>query len=305
MERKNCNMLKNPFPGNIKHIAIVSLAGKPKKEAVSATCKLLKELGIRITVMPNVFAPEHGPQLPSGCELRISDLHRALKDKSVDLILCSRGGHGSAHLLDKVDWALLKKRNIPVLGYSDITTFHLAMFAKKAGTAISSPMPFELPRALKHPLTWDSLHHSFDDDSKKNFPLAEKFKINVIRRGKASGRIIPVNLTVLTTMLGTPYLPDFKGAVLLIEDLNEPVYKLDRYLTHLRLAGVLKDISALLFGNFRRCGNEKERKRIFAKFAEDVKGPVISGIPFGHIKRRLCLRFGSKVKIDNDKISYL
>ncbi|MFZ2654443.1 MAG: LD-carboxypeptidase [Victivallales bacterium] len=292
-------MIKNPFPKHIKHVAIVSLAGKPKREAISSTCKLLKGFGIRTTVMPNVFAPEPGEKLPSGCELRISDFNRALKDKSIDLILSSRGGYGSAQLLSKIDWALLKKRNIPVLGYSDITAFHLAMFAKKAGIAISSPMTSELPRALRHPLTWESLSSSFSPTSGKIFPLAEKFKLTMIKGGKASGKIIPVNLTVLTTMLGTPYLPDLKGAVLLVEDLCEPAYKLDRYLTHLQLAGVLKDISALLLGNFRRCGNEKERMRIFAKFAEDVDGPVISGIPFGHIKKRLCLRFGSVVSVSN------
>ncbi len=294
-------MTKNPFPENIKHVAIVSLAGKPKREAVSSTCKLLKGFGIRTSVMPNVFAPGLGEKLPPGCELRISDFNRALNDNSVDLILSSRGGYGSAQLLENIDWRLLKKRNLPVLGYSDISAFHLAMFAKKAGIAISSPMASELPRALRHSVTWNSLNSSLSPSSGKNFPFPEKFKLNIIKGGKAAGKIIPVNLTVLSTMLGTPYLPDFKGTVLLVEDLCEPVYKIDRYLTHLMLAGVLKDVAALLFGNFRRCGNEKGREKTFAEFADAVNGPVISGIPFGHVKRRLCLRFGAEVVIDNDK----
>ncbi len=296
-------MIKNPFPGDIRHIAVVSLAGKPKKDAIDSTRSLLKGFGIRMTAMPNVLAPEQGTKLPSNCELRISDFNAALKDKTVDLILASRGGYGSVQLLDMVDWQLLKKRNIPVLGYSDITAFHLAMFAKKAGIAVSSPMTSELPRALKHPLTWESLQSSFSPVSKKNFPLPENFKLNVIKGGKASGKIIPVNLCVLTSMIGTPYLPELNGTVLLVEDLCEPAYKLDRYLTHLHLAGILKDISALLLGNFRRCGNEKDRMKVFAKFAESVDGPVLSGIPFGHIKRRLCLRFGAEISIDNGKLS--
>ena len=294
-------MTKNPFPENIKHVAIVSLAGKPKREAVSSTCNLLKGFGIRTSVMPNVFAPGLAEKLPSGCELRISDFNRALNDNSVDLILSSRGGYGSAQLLENIDWRLLKKRNLPVLGYSDISAFHLAMFAKKAGIAISSPMASELPRALRHSLTWNSLNSSLSPSSGKIIPFPEKFKLNIIKGGKAAGKIIPVNLTVLSTMLGTPFLPDLKGAVLLVEDLCEPVYKIDRYLTQLRLAGVLKDVAALLFGNFRRCGNEKEREKTFAEFADAVNGPVISGIPFGHVKRRLCLRFGAEIEIDNDK----
>ncbi len=298
-------MIRNPFPVNIRHVAIVSLAGKPTKEAISSTRSLMKSFGIRTTVMPNVFAAESGEKLPSPCELRISDFNRALKDKSVDMIISSRGGYGSAQLLDKLDWPLLKKRNMPVLGYSDITAFHLAMFAKNAGMAISSPMTSELERALKHPLTWGTLHSSFDNDSGKAIPLAETFKMDVIRGGKTSGRIIPANLCVLTTMLGTKYQPDFKGTILLVEDLYEPVYKLDRYLTHLRLAGVLDGISGLLFGSFRRCGDDRERMKIFAKFADDVRGPVISGIPFGHIKRRLCLRFGARVEISNGRIIYI
>jgi muramoyltetrapeptide carboxypeptidase len=296
-------MIKNPFPKNIKHVAIVSLAGKPKREAITSTCKLFKTFAIRTTVMPNVFAKEQGEKLPSNCELRISDFNRALKDNSVDLILSSRGGHGSAHLLEKIDWQLLKKRNLPVLGYSDITALHLAMFAKTAGIAISSPMTSELPRALKHSLVWESLSSSLSPTSGNIFPHSGKYKLNIIKKGKASGKIVPVNLTVLTTMLGTRYAPDLKGSILLIEDICEPAYKIDRYLTHLQLAGVLKDISALLLGNFRRCGNEKERIEIFARFAEEINGPVISGIPFGHIKCRLCLRFGAELEIDNDKIS--
>ncbi|MFA6294652.1 MAG: LD-carboxypeptidase [Victivallales bacterium] len=293
-------MIKNPFPENIGHVAIVSLAGKPKREAVASTSRLLKGFGIRTSVMPNVFAPGSGEKLPAGCELRISDFNMALNDNSVDLILSSRGGYGSAQLLDNIDWRLLKEKNLPVLGYSDITAFHLAMFAKKAGIAISSPMASELPIALKHTLTWESLSSSLSPSSEKIFPLPEKFKLKTLRGGKAAGKIIPVNLTVLASMLGTPYLPDFKGAVLLVEDLCEPVYKIDRYLTHLRLAGVLKELSALLFGNFRRCGNEREREKTFAEFADAVNGPVISGIPFGHVKRRLCLRFGAEVVIDSD-----
>jgi muramoyltetrapeptide carboxypeptidase len=295
-------MIKNPFHENIRHIAIVSIAGRPKREAIASTCKLLKSFGIRTTVMQNVFAPAQGEKLPSACELRISDFNGALRDNSVDLILSSRGGYGSAQILDKIDWALLKKRDLPVLGYSDISAFHLAMLARGAGIAISSPMSSELPRALLHPLTWESLSSSISPTSGKIFPLPGKLKLNIIKSGKAGGKIIPVNLTVLTTMLGTPYVPDLTGTVLLIEDLCEPVYKIDRYLTHLQLAGVLKNISALLIGNFRRCGNEKERLKVFAKFAEKVNGPVISGIPFGHIKRRLCIRFGTEVEIDNGKI---
>lgn len=295
-------MIKNPFPENIRHIAVVSLAGKPKREAVTSTCKLLKGFGIRTTVMPNVFAMEQGHRLPSPCELRISDFNRALNDISVDLILSSRGGYGSAQLLDRIDWRLLKKRNLPVLGYSDITALHLAMFARGAGIAISSPMASELPRAFRHSITWESLHSSLSPTSGKIFPFPEKFMLKTIKGGKASGRIIPVNLTVLTTMLGTPYLPDFRRTVLLLEDLCEPVYKLDRYLTHLQLSGILKDASALLLGNFRRCGNERDRLNVFAKFADAVNGPVIAGIPFGHIKRRLCLRFGAEIEIDNSKI---
>jgi muramoyltetrapeptide carboxypeptidase len=298
-------MIKNPFHENIRHIAIVSIAGRPKREAISSTCKLLKSFGIRTTVMQNVFAPAQGDKLPSACECRISDFNSALRDNSVDLILSSRGGYGSAQILDKIDWTLLKKRNLPVLGYSDISAFHLAMFARGAGIAISSPMCSELPNAIKHPLVWDSLSSSISPTSGKIFPLPEKIKLNIIKNGKAAGKIIPVNLTVLTTMIGTPYIPDLTGTVLLIEDLCEPVYKIDRYLTHLQLAGVLKNISALLIGNFRRCGNEKERLKVFAKFAEKVNGPVISGIPFGHIKRRLCFRFGTEVEIDNNKILVL
>lgn len=303
MKRKQ---VYNPFPKNIRHIAIVSPAGEPQKEAVYSACEKMGELGIKTTIMPNVFAPSKGKSLPSSVELRVSDIHECWKDPSIDLILSARGGYGSVRILESLNWDLLRKRKIPFLGYSDITALHLAMFGKNVGIPISSPVAAEFPTAIEDSFTANSLCRALQS-SAELCPLIipRNFDIIIIKSMEGEGKIIPVNLSVFTSLIGTPYFPELEGSILLIEDINEPVYKIDRCLSQLKYGGFFSKCSGLLFGKFRRCGSEKDREKIFAEFAEFVNGPVISGIPFGHCFPRICLRFGTGIKISSDGTIFL
>lgn len=291
----------NPFPENIRHIAIVSPAGEPQKSAVYNACGKIDEMGIRSTIMPNVFARSKGKSLPSSIESRVSDIHECWKDSSIDLILSARGGYGSARILESLDWDLLRRRKVPFLGYSDITALHLAMLRKNVGIPVSSPVAAEFSAAIEDEFTANSLYRAllFSTDL---YPLIMPLKsdIRIIKRMETEGKVLPVNLTVLTSLMGTPCFPELEGCILLIEDINEPVYKIDRCLTQLKSGGVLSKCSGLLFGNFRRCGNKKDKEKIFAEFAEFVNGPVISGIPFGHCFPRISLCFGTKIKISSN-----
>jgi len=116
--------------------------------------------------------------------------------------------------------------------------------------------------------------------------------------GQAKGRLVPVTLSVLCSLLGTKYLPDFNGAVLVVEDVNEAPYRIDSYLNQLRLSGVLGGLSALVFGDFKNCGDESEQSYIINKYKSEVKGPVLSGLPFGHCDPRLSLPVGDLVELD-------
>ena len=107
-------------------------------------------------------------------------------------------------------------------------------------------------------------------------------------------------MTVLCSLIGTPYLPDFDGKILLLEDINEHPYKIDRMFNQLLLSGIARKCSGILLGNFRLPRKSPDISPIFAKFAERVACPVISGIPFGHIRRKICLRYGQPIRITKD-----
>ncbi len=286
---------RNTFTAaGVRHVAVVSFAFKPEAKKVARFAAWLGKAGIRCTVMPGVFMKTDF-KMPSDAGLRLADLHGALNDRSVDVIVSSRGGYGSAHLLEKIDWKLMRERNIPVLGYSDITALHLAMFAKKAGVPVSTPVAVEMPGALRFKAAADSLTKALDPSQ----PPQEISppRPEVLKRGRASGGIIPANLATLCSVVGTEFMPDMRGKILLIEEVNEKPYQIDRMLTQLRLAGILKDISGLLLGKFIACGSRRILRKIFADFANCVNGPVVAGIRFGHRAPSLCVRLGAETGV--------
>lgn len=291
-------MLENPFTPDIKHIAVAAPAGPPDKSRINDSCKLLNSFGIKVSVMPNVFARADEDYLSASIEKRVCDIHKCWQDETIDLLISARGGYGSAQLLPFLDWKLLKSRPLPVLGYSDITALHLAMFRKKAGIPIASPMTDKFVDVLDDPYTVKHIRRALSTGLKKELLLMpEGFKLKVIKKGSALAPVIPLNLTVLVSLFGSPYLPDFKGKILLLEDINEEVRKLDRSLTQLRLAGVFNKCAGIIFGGFRKCGSHKDREILFRTMAEYINGPVLCGFPFGHFLPMTAIRFGTKISI--------
>ena len=300
----------NPFPESVKCVAITTLASSPDKVKISKTVKALNKLGIKTLLAPGLFEKNVINGLPVSIESRIDDLQSLWLDRSVDLILSARGGYGSAQLLDTINWKKLSKRNMPVLGYSDITAFHLAMLKHGAGIPLTSPMGEEFFDFCKYDTSLEFFSLALNTAlriSQKNckadsflnkIPLDCRKKLKVIKSGKAIGKIIPANLTVFTSMIGSSHMPDLKNSIMVFEDIDEPLYVLDRMLTQIQQAGFFAKFAGLAFADFRKCGNAGGRNAIFAKFANYVNGPVISGVPFGHIPANLSFAMGEKVVLD-------
>ena len=260
---------------------------------------MLRSLGLKVTVMPNVFKGADEKYLSADIESRVSDIHACWRDETVDLLLCARGGYGSAQLLPHLDWALLKSRKLPVLGYSDITALHMAMCVNNAGIPLASPMADKFDEVLDDEYTVQSISNALNGKAAVAFAPPPGFRIKVIKDAELSAPVIPANLSILVSLLGTPYFPCPAGKILLIEDIGEKVRQLDRALTQLRLAGVLKNCSGLIFGGFTKCGNRKERDAVFSKFASYVNGPVLSGFPLGHFLPMAALRWNTILKIES------
>ena len=282
------------MPETIKRIAIIAPAGKAPEEQVNAGCKLLNQQGIETTIMPHVFADSSGCEWLSGTIAdRVADLHQCWHDDSIDLIMCVRGGSGSAQLLPYIDWDLLRSRQLPLIGYSDITALHLAMLKFNIGTPIAAPMCAKLPEALMGSFSTTTSRYLYHALEQVTEPLVLATELNIIKAGNASGNIIACNLTVLNSMCGTNFMPDFTDKILILEDINEDPYKLDRSLTQLEQCGLLAACSGIIFGSFSECGSDAEILAIQHKYAKIINGPVFSGFPFGHTLPMVSIRNGS------------
>jgi muramoyltetrapeptide carboxypeptidase len=280
--------MENIFMQTFKHAALIAPAGKAEQEDVQLSVDLLEKAGLQVKVMPHVFCDIDENHLAAPLKERLQDLHACWRDKSIDLIFCVRGGFGTAHLLPKIDWNLLRTRRIPLVGYSDITALHMAMLKQKVGTPIVAPMPAVFDEALlknkENEYTRNFMRLALSDNINPGTELVmpgDKV-FNVIKPGYALCMPVVANLSVLTSLCGTKWFPNLRHRILVIEDLNEPLYKIDRYLTQLLQSGVLRDCEALLFGQFNNCGEEDEKQELFKRFAENIKGPVITDFPFGH-----------------------
>lgn len=301
--------MENIFTQTFKHAALIAPAGKVEQEDVALSVELLEKTGMQVKVMPHVFSDADENYLAAPLKERLQDLHACWRDKSIDLIFCVRGGFGAAHLLPKIDWNLLRTRKIPFVGYSDITVLHMAMLQQKVGTPIAAPMPIVFHEALfknnENQYTRDymrlALSGNIPPGTELTRPGNETF--NVIKPGYALSVPVVANLSVLTSLCGTPWFPKLRHRVLIIEDLNEPLYKIDRYLTQLMQCGALKNCAGLLFGQFNNCGDEDEKHKLFKRFAESVKGPVIADFPFGHNFPSVSLNMRHHLRIEkNGKI---
>ncbi len=286
---------------NIKKIALVAPAGPPLAENVKKVVDIFFHKNIEVVLGKSVKDIYDVKYLSSSISMRVDDIHSMWSDSTIDCVISAKGGYGSAQLLPFLNWKLLEANPKPFIGFSDITALHLAMYKNGVKNLISGPMLSYLLKMEDDDYSSDSLAACFNLKPYSFIPLKDS-KFKVLKRGKGEGSIIPVTLSVLVTLIGTPYLPSFKKSILLIEDINEPVYKLDRYLTQLVHSGVLNRCNGLLLGYFTRCGNLKDRLKLFSDFAENFNFPVIANIPFGHKLPRLSVSFGDYVTIEDDKI---
>lgn len=285
----------NPFPARIRTIGLVSPASQPNKEEVEAVMEVFRAWGIRPVLAPHALDPGTEPYVCGSIESRASDFNAVIHDESVDLVCCTRGGYGSAQILPLIDWDALRERNLPVLGYSDITAVLLAMLKLRAGIPIATVMAEKIPTAMCKPETAAALRLALAGGTPRwTLPSVANIAPGEILHGRA----VACNLSILVSLCGTPFLPDFRNRILIVEDVDEPVRKLDRSLTQLMLAGVLSRIRALVFASLTDCGEFETQLAMMRKFAALSGKPVLRGLPFGHEFPTHAVPCGRPVRIE-------
>ena len=244
---------------------------------------------------------------------RVDDLHLMFRDPEVKAVIAIRGGYGSAQLLDHIDYDLIRTHPKIFLGYSDITAMLLGIHQK------TGLITFHGPVALSQftPYTQEHFRRAlFQTDPigsvtnpKESNALRPTHTLRTVRPGKAQGRLIGGNLTLLSTTLGTPYEVDTRGKIFFFEDVDEEPYRIDRMLTQLRLAGKLDAAAGIIFGECADC-KPKDYKPSFnstftlGELTDNILGnlkiPVLAGLTIGHTDDQLTLPLGAMATLDAD-----
>lgn len=261
-------------------IAILSPAGISRAQNVYNALPVLQELGWEPYTSTHAFG-RHGTYSGTDDE-RYADLEEALLNPEVKAILCSRGGYGAVHLLERLDRLPLRENAKWIIGFSDISALH-ALMSRHGIASIHGPM-------AKHIAT----HSGEDADSQALFGILrgepQKFETKphpLNRQGNAIAPLVGGNMAVLTGLIGTPFDIFRPGTVLFIEDVSEPIYKIERMMYQLKLSGILGQLSGLIVGDFTEYSPDVDNSSMESMIAEMVKDydyPTAYGVPFGHAK---------------------
>ncbi|MCF4996198.1 LD-carboxypeptidase [Pseudomonas syringae] len=280
-------------------IGVIAPAGPAALDTDKAV-QWMRARGHELRVFPGVYEKEG--YLAGSDEVRLNDLHAAFADPQVDAIICLRGGYGTPRLLDQIDFDLLNRHAKPFIGYSDITALHLAISRYAGFVTFHGPLLNADLLGDKEPPTVTSffamLRGQLKAGSVISHPAAHP--LTTVEPGIAHGRLLGGNLAMISAVMGTRFEIDAEGVILFIEDINEPLYRIDRFLTQLRLAGVLHKLRGVLVGDVAGVDGEALNRLLKQTFAP-LRVPVLSGWRSGHCDPNLTLPMGALVRLDSGK----
>jgi muramoyltetrapeptide carboxypeptidase len=268
----------------------------------------LEGLGLKVRIGAHVLA-RHG-YLSGTDKERAADINRFFADDSVRAVLPIRGGWGSSRVLPHLDFEVIRRNPKVVLGYSDITALHLAIHARTGLVTFHGPNGMGrwdawsvdyLQRVLfsAEAVTFANLNALSDRNSLTQI----EHRVQTITPGIARGRLIGGNLTVMTAILGSPYVPSTDGAILFLEDVGEDLYRIDRMFTQLKLAGMLDRIGGFVFGTCAECGPGEgfaslTLEELFADHIKPLAVPAWFGAMIGHQTPQWTVPVGADAEID-------
>ena len=232
---------------------------------------------------------------------RAAELNRAFTDESVDAVWCLRGGYGTMRILDALDYDALARRPKPIIGYSDITALHAAVAERSGIVSFHGPTA----RAELTPFSRDSLRRAVVDGCD---PCGVATGARTLRTGRAEGVLAGGNLALLAALAGTRYAPRLAGAILVLEDVDEAVYRVDRMVRQLLMSSMLEGVRAIAFGACTNCPEAADDGAravddVITEAANALNVPALAGIPVGHIAEQWTIPLGLRAVLDADALT--
>ena len=284
-------------------VGIVATSSRLSTERISECVKCLEDMGYKVKTAANLDAVYAGFMAGTGKE-RADELNKMFADPDVDAILCVRGGDGSSRIMEYLDYETIRNNPKLFVGYSDVTNLHTALTKECGlvtfhGPMVSSNMVDDFDEETKA-----SFFEAINSDGEYEFKNPEGFDIKVLKEGKATGRLIGGNLSLLSAGIGTPFQIDAKDAIIFIEEVCEPLSKIEKWAFHLRNAGVFNECKGVILGQFTKVVNEDlpefDSIRDFEDVLEGLDIPVLYNVQSGHGKPMMTLPMGAECTIDTE-----
>jgi muramoyltetrapeptide carboxypeptidase len=275
-------------------LALVAPSGVLPEGMADRAAQFFAARGWQVQAGESCFARE--TRFAGTDELRLNDLQRFACDRRIDVVLSARGGYGLSRLLDRIDFEAIHKAGRVIVGISDFTAFNLAYLARAGGISFQGPSAGDFAAAEPDPFTVEHFFAALTSSEHRAEFAGDGPDCDV--RGTLWGG----NLALVTALVGTPYLPRVRGGILFLEDVNEPAYRIERMLYQLLHAGVFSRCRAVVLGDFspvpaQATDNGYGLAAAVAQLRACVGIPVLSGLPFGHVPRKLTLPVGARARL--------
>ena len=294
------------FPG--ARVALVAPAGPLlERDDLRRAEELVRAIGCEPLLGRHAGA-QHGYLAGTDAE-RADDLNAALRNSDADAVWCIRGGYGITRILDQVDVAAFARQPKPVIGFSDITALLIALTHETGIPTFHGPVArhgltnfsrAHFERVLMQPEAAGRLARLPQDE---HTLVPREHRVVALAQGVAEGPLVGGNLSLIQCLIGTRFMPDLRGAILFLEDIGEEVYRIDRMLSHLRLAGALDGVAGIVVGQFsemhrRGADGAMGFDRVIGHYLEPLGVPVAMGFPIGHVDDQWTLPIGVRGRLD-------
>lgn len=285
-----------PLP-NSGTIGVIAPSSPIDQEKLQRGVTYLENKGFTVKIGESCYARE--TYLAGSDELRAGDLMNMVDDDSIDAVFCARGGFGTLRILHMLDYDLIASKRKMIVGYSDVTALHWAIYARTGLPGFSAGM-------VASDFGRDPLNTTFE----QNFwPLISHGNLEVQLPTSAEGTFelngtaMAGTLSVATKLLGTPFYPEVADPVCILEDIEEAMHKMEGYFQQLRLSGKFDELKGIILGNFTPDPNDPNKdyaspQEVFMRIFSGVDFPVLSGIDYGHIPPKVALPVGLPIRID-------
>ena len=290
-------------------VALITPASGVEADVFERAMLNIQDLGFRVKIGKN--ARLKNGFLAGNDRERVEDLHAAFADKSIKAIWCVRGGYGVTRILPSVDFNLIRKNPKVFIGYSDITALHTAIYQNTGLITFHGPVAISsysdyVRKNLLNVISNPSKNYKIEISQVNAEKEDGTYKTRTITSGKAVGELIGGNLSLLAAMAGTSSaLKNVKGKILIMEDVGEAPYRIDRMLTQLLQSVDMRSLSGIALGIFSGCEAKDENSQTLMEVIKDRLGnlgiPVVYGLSFGHIGDQCTLPVGIKAELDAEK----